>query len=76
MNKLVIAVFAGFFLGNDKARNELSKLIKASTTKTIDLINSTKENNDVDSLVDEGAENNDVDKLPTPPEKILQKRSQ
>jgi hypothetical protein len=60
MNKLVIAVVAGFFLGNDKARNELSKFIKSSTTKTIDLINKNKENSEIDILESEAGESNEV----------------
>lgn len=63
MNKLIIAIAAGYLLGNEAARNELNKTIKIVTGKTIDVFNSLK---DVDNDVHAS------DQLYTPPEKIPQ----
>lgn len=65
MNKLVIALVAGYFLGNDKAREELNKFLKNSTSKTIDIINNMKNEDDVE---------NESNKLHASTEEILQEK--
>lgn len=68
MNKLVIAVFAGYFLGNDKARHELSKTLKLATGKTIDIFNNLK------SEVGENV--HETDQLHTSPAQLPQNDAQ
>ena len=47
MNKLIIAICAGFFLGNDKARADLAKNLKTATSKAIDIFNKNNFGGDV-----------------------------
>lgn len=64
INKNIIALCAGFLLGNEKLRKELAKTIKININKLIE-INKT--------MRQEGAENdNKPDQLHAPAKEILQ----